>query len=176
LSTNATSSLTWNRLVRGVNRKVKSNHSDSGQTAYALSELPGGGYSSDPVPGMTPGAAPGGFHVGSTGPGSNGLGRGTRRVRFGAVVAPSARAEAQGGVEVTQVVPGAPATAMRSVDDGQVRRLVAGMHVITHINDQPIHSYQDFARAIDNSPTQMRVRVYNLEKGTLREYEATLRD
>lgn len=185
LSLRASSALTWSQVVKSVNRNVKDANSDARQTAYALSALPAGGQSvgddggmdvGHPAPGSNVGSPGPGLHVGSAGPGSSGSGRGPRRVRFGAVVSPSARAQAQGGVEVTQVVPGSPATAMRSVDDGQIRRLVAGMHAITHINGQPIHSYQEFSRAIADSPTQIKVRVYNLETGTHREYETTLRD
>ena len=171
LNKNSGSSLSWSRLVKAINANLPNQYSDARQTAYALSNLPDGSGSS----GTMPGAAPGGASPGQAAPGSP-SGSGSRRVRFGVSVTPTSRSSRHGGVEVTQVIPGLPGTRMRSAEDGEIRQLVAGMHVITHINGQEIHSYEDFSRAVKNSPQQMKVRVYNLQTGTHRAYETTLQD
>lgn len=156
----ADDALAWGRLINAIDNNVARQYSDAKQTIYTFAQLPQAGGN-------------------QAGGNSDNNGNGTvapRRPRLGASVMRTRRSEQRGGVEVVQVLPGTPATAMRSVETGEIRQLVPGINVITHINGQPIHSYDDFSRAIDNSPSRMKARVYNLQTGTLKDYETTLRD
>jgi hypothetical protein len=161
------SSLSWNQLVNAINTNMPMRYSDARQTAHSLSDLPDGGGLAGAAPtGANPDQGLAGDASGSRG----------RRVRFGVSVTQTSRASQHGGVEVAEVIPGSPGTMMRSVEDGEIRQLVPGLNVITHINGREIHSYGDFARAVKESPRRIKVRVYNLRTGTLRDYETTLQD
>lgn len=146
---------TWATIVEEVNKFVLEERPNAKQTAYAVLPLPGeaGAAEVEPAPPEPAG----------------------RRIRFGVSATQTARSRQIGGVEVVQVLPGYPGTSLRSTETGRIHTLIAGQHVITHINEQAVTTYEEFLRAIENSPTQMTLRVYNLQTGTHRQYEATLR-
>jgi hypothetical protein len=162
---------TWATILADTQKGVLEAHPNAKQTAYAISPLPGTGGNQpdnvDPLPAAGPvvGAPP-------TAPGAGAPGQGPR---FGVAVRESRRAQQHGGVEVSQVYGGYPGAKLLNPETGRTHQLIVGQHVITHVNGRPITSQAEFSRAIDDSPQDMTVRVYNLDAGTHREYKVTLR-
>ena len=162
---------TWATVLDDTQKGLLEEHPNAKQTAYAISPLPGaGGNQPDNVDPLPAGPA-----VGAAPPATPGAATPGRGPRFGVAVRESRRAQQHGGVEVSQVYGGYPGTKMLNPETGRTHQLIVGQHVITHINGKPVASQQDFSRAIDDSPQEMTVRVYNLEAGTHREYKTTLR-
>jgi S1-C subfamily serine protease len=94
--------------------------------------------------------------------------------RFGVTAEATPRSERIGGVEVTWVMSGYPATAMRRPGDDRTFYLIAGRHIITRINGRRVRNYAEYANAVRNSPSKMTVTVYDPVKETERDYEADL--
>jgi hypothetical protein len=96
--------------------------------------------------------------------------------RFGVTAVATPRSRRIGGVEVTLVLSGYPATAMRRQGDDRTFYLIAGRHIITRINGVRVQNYAEYANAVRNSPRKMTVTVYDPVKGTEKDFEADLRD
>jgi len=161
--------VSWTKILKNTNAAVQLEHPGAKQTAYAISPLPGtGGHQPDNVDPL-PAAGPA---VGAAPPGPGAAGQGPR---FGVAVRETRRAQQHGGMEVSQVFGGYPGTKLLNPETGRSHQLIVGQHVITHINGRAITSQADFSRAIDASPQEMTLRVYNLDAGTHREYKVTLR-
>jgi hypothetical protein len=96
--------------------------------------------------------------------------------RFGVTAEATPQSRAVGGVEVTLVLNGYPATAMRRQGDDTTFYLIAGRHIITRINGRKVQNYAEYANAVRNSPSRMVVTVYDPVKQTERDFEADLRD
>ncbi len=97
------------------------------------------------------------------------------KLRFGVTAEQTARGARAGGLEVTLVIPTYPGTQLRG-SDGKQYFLVAGRDVITHINGQSVTTYGEFSTAVNASPANMTIRVYDMQTGTTADYEVTLRE
>lgn len=95
--------------------------------------------------------------------------------RFGVTAQRTPRSAQVGGVEVTLVMPGYPGTSIIGHADGKQYYLVAGRDIITHINQQPVTSYDEFRRAVADSPRQMTIRVYDLSTRSAADYGVQFR-
>ena len=170
--------LIWPDVLTAVNETVKEMDEKAEQTAYAISALPGetgnnssagenAGGTTAPIPAQPPATA-GALPGLPTAAAPHG-------VRLGVTATATDRSRRIGGVEVTRVLDGYPGTQLRRAGDDRTFGLVVGMHVITHVNGNAVTTYQEYSRAIDNSPQTMTLRVHNLQTGTHRDYQATLR-
>lgn len=97
------------------------------------------------------------------------------KIRFGVTAKQTERSSRIGGTEVTLVMPGYPGTQLRG-SDGKQYYLVRGRDFITQINGRPVTTYDEFAKAIDDSPADMTVRVYDARTGSTSDYDVRLRD
>jgi len=142
--------ITWAQVLEEVNAEVPKQYFDAQQTAYALSALPGAGVPADNATG------------------------GAQGWRFGVVAVVTPRSQSLGGVEVTQVYPNSPGMRLRMSGENGSYRLVPGRDVITHVNGQPVPTYEQYHLAVRNSPTRIVLRVHDLSEGTSRGYETEL--
>ena len=79
------------------------------------------------------------------------------RVRLGVVGEQTERSKKYDGVEITQVLPNTPA---------QFGELIAGRHVITHVNGRRVRTNDELRRAVFNAPRyQLSLRLVDLQTG-----------
>ena len=78
------------------------------------------------------------------------------------------------GARVEWVQNGHPAQFCSRPGDNTRYYLAAGLHVITKVNGVPIGNSSDLNNAIQGSPRQARLLVYNLQTSSAREYRVTL--
>jgi S1-C subfamily serine protease len=95
-------------------------------------------------------------------------------VRLGVSVQRTARSAEVGGVEVAMVMEGFPGMSVRNLANGATRALVVGRDVITHINSEPITTYEEFRAAVAKSPSRMVLRVSDMEAHSSSEYEVII--
>jgi hypothetical protein len=162
--------VSWATILRDTNAAVLAQHPNAEQTAYEISPLPSSGGNQPDNNGPLPADPAVGAPPVRPGTGASGQG-----IRFGVAVRETRRSQQHGGMEVSQVFSGYSGTSLLNPETGRTHVLIVGQHVITQINGQPITSQEAFSRAIDSSPQEMTIRVYNLESGTHREYQVTLR-
>jgi len=98
----------------------------------------------------------------------------TGKVRFGVTAKRTARSARYAGVEVTYVRRGYPGTELLG-RNGRNYRLVPGRDIITHVNGERVSSYEEFFRAVRQSPNPMIVRVYDTRTNSAADYRVILR-
>lgn len=81
--------------------------------------------------------------------------------------------ESSRGLVVTEVVDGSPASNITIVDSGVVGALEKG-DIIVSINGSRIRTEREYARAIDNSPRDMRMTIINVRNGESIDVNVTL--
>lgn len=92
--------------------------------------------------------------------------------RLGLVAQETARGRAFGGLEITQVLPGMPATRVRA-RDGQVFTLQVN-DVIVAINGRSIRNQDEYIAAVQGSPDSMTIRIVDRATNAADEYTADL--
>jgi hypothetical protein len=95
-------------------------------------------------------------------------------LRFGMSGRRTPQSAQYGGVEVTMVVPGSPAAALRCHSDGKNYYLVPGRDIITHVNGEQVTTNEELNDAVRRSPREMTIRVYDRSTQSADDYDVTL--